>query len=289
MQWLTHSHRDYDEEVIFVLLGYGRNGKTVYTSIITILHGRVNVSNVPLTQLLTNRFACWDLENKDANIDNELTHSTITGTATIKRLTGGSRQPVRIEQKNVKAHDAILYAKLFFNANKMPLSDDDSDAYNRRVIIIAFPRRFDGVKEDRHLTAKLSTDEELSGIFNVLMIALRRIRKTKEIYEHEKSIEQKAIKYQMAVDPIEAFLDEAISPQSIVDDRTEKQTLHNAYERFCKKHQLPILKYDTFCKHIKNKDYADGRVGKDDREYYWKGIKLVPEYLVEMQQTTFDI
>ena len=53
-------YRDYDEEVIFVLLGYGRNGKTVYTSIITILHGRVNVSNVPLTQLLTNRFACWD-------------------------------------------------------------------------------------------------------------------------------------------------------------------------------------------------------------------------------------
>lgn len=240
-------------------------------------------------QLLTNRFACWDLENKDANIDNELTHSTITGTATIKRLTGGSRQPVRIEQKNVKAHDAILYAKLFFNANKMPMSDDDSDAYNRRVIIIAFPRRFDGVKEDRHLTAKLSTHEELSGIFNVLMAALRRVRKNKEIYEHAKSIEQKAIKYQMAVDPVQAFLDEAISPQSILDDRTEKQTLHKAYERFCRKHLLLVLKYDTFCKCIKNKDYTDGRIGKDDREYYWKGIKLVPEYLVEMQQTTFDI
>ena len=143
---------------------------------------------------------------------------------------------------------------------------DNSDAYNRRVIIIAFPNRFDG-EEDRQLISKLTTPEEISGIFNVLMMAVRRIRKNKEIYEQEKSIEQKAIKYQMAVDPIQAFLDEAISPQSIVDDRTEKQTLHNAYLRFCNKHQLPVLKYDTFCKHIKNKDIGDGRLGKDEREY----------------------
>lgn len=282
-------HRDYDEEVIFVLLGYGRNGKTVYTSIITIIHGRNNVSNVPLTQMLSNRFALIDLENKDVNIDNELDNSTIKQTAQIKRLTGGYRQPVRVENKNVKAHDTILYAKLFFNANRLPISEDTSDAFNRRVIIIAFPNRFDGVKEDRHLTSKLTTPEEISGIFNVLMIALRRVRKNKEIYEHTKSIEGKAIKYQMAVDPTQSFLDEAISPESLVDDITEKETLYRAYSRFCRKHKLPLVKYDTFCKNMKIKNYLDGRKGNDDREYYWKGIKLVPEYLLKMEQTTFDI
>jgi putative DNA primase/helicase len=281
-------YRDYDEEVIFVLLGYGRNGKTVYTSIITVAHGRNNISNVPLSQMLTNRFALSDLKNKDANIDNELSHSTITSTAVLKRLTGGSRQPIRVEEKNVKAHDIIIFAKLFFNANRLPMSNDNSDAYMRRVILLAFPNRFDGVKEDRHLITKLTTDEELSGIFNVLMSALRRLRKNKEIYEHAKSIEEKTVRYQMAVDPVQAFLDETISPDSIVDDRTQKQSLHNAYLRFCSKHQFPKLKYDTFCRHIKNKGYIDGRTGKDEREYYWKGIKLVPEYLLELEQTTFD-
>lgn len=91
----------------------------------------------------------------------------------------------------------------------------------------------------------------------------------------------------MAVEPIKAFLDEAISPESVYDDRTEKQTLHDAYYKFCNKHQLPLLKYDTFCKHIKNLKFLDARAGKDEREYYWKGIELAPEYLLEMQQTTF--
>ena len=188
--------------------------------------------------MLSNRFALIDLENKDVNIDNELDNSTIKQTAQIKRLTGGYRQPVRVEDKNVKAHDTILYAKLFFNANRLPISEDTSDAFNRRVIIIAFPNRFDGAKEDRHLISKLTTPEEISGIFNVLMMALRRVNKNKEIYEHTKSIEGKSINYQMAVDPTQAFLDEAVSPDSLVDDITEKETLYRAYLRFCNKRKF---------------------------------------------------
>ena len=58
-----------------------RNGKTVFTSLLTHLLGSKNVSNVPLPAMLSDRFALSDLENKDANIDNELTHSTIKQTA----------------------------------------------------------------------------------------------------------------------------------------------------------------------------------------------------------------
>ena len=118
---------DYDQEVLFILFGIGRNGKTVFTSLLTHLLGSKNVSNVPLPAMLSDRFALSDLENKDANIDNELTHSTIKQTAALKRLTGGSRQPVRIERKNQKAYDSILYAKLFFNANKIPASSFSGD------------------------------------------------------------------------------------------------------------------------------------------------------------------
>ena len=64
--------RDYPIEVIFMLYGFGANGKTVYTSTLTALHGRDNVSNVSLSQMMNDRFALADLENKDLNIDNEL-------------------------------------------------------------------------------------------------------------------------------------------------------------------------------------------------------------------------
>ena len=44
------------------------------------------MSNVPLPAMLSDRFALSDLENKDANIDNELTHSTIKQTAAIETV-----------------------------------------------------------------------------------------------------------------------------------------------------------------------------------------------------------
>lgn len=121
-------HRDYIVEVIFILHGLGANGKGVYTSILTALHGPRNVSNVPLSDMLKDTFALSDMEGKDLNIDNELGGQTVKETAVLKRLTGGSRQPIRIQRKNQRAYDTILYSKLFFSANKIPESADTSNA-----------------------------------------------------------------------------------------------------------------------------------------------------------------
>jgi P4 family phage/plasmid primase-like protien len=209
--------RDYTIEVIFMLHGLGANGRTVYTSTMTKLHGPDNGSNVPLSEMLGDRFALSDLENKDFNIDNELAGQTIREAAVLKRLTGGSRQRIRIQRKNQRAYDTIIHAKLFFNANKIPISADTSDAYNRRVIIISFPYRFEGDKADKFLISKLTTEDEISGIFNVLMNALRHIRKTKDIYVDEKTIEEKRIKYERTVNPIKTFIDEAVSEYSTVE------------------------------------------------------------------------
>jgi putative DNA primase/helicase len=218
--------RDYPIEVIFVFHGIGRNGKSVVTSTLTEMHGRRNVSNVSLSQMIGDMFALSDLEGKDLNIDNELASQTIKETGVIKRLTGGSRQPVRIQRKNQRAYDTILYAKLFFNANKIPLSTDDSDAYNRRVIITAFPYVFEGEKEDKKLLAKLTEKNEISGIFNVLMKALRHIRKTQDIYVSEQTTEEKRIKYERALMPIKSFIEEAIAEDSTTDSQITKDNFY---------------------------------------------------------------
>jgi hypothetical protein len=49
------------------------------------------------------------------------------------------------------------------------------------------------------------------------MNALRRIRKTKDIYVDEKTIEEKRIKYERTVNPIKTFIDEAVSEYSTVE------------------------------------------------------------------------
>ena len=278
-------YRDYIVELIFVLYGLGANGKTVFTSLLTSLHGTRNVSNVPLPAMLNNRFALADLENKDVNIDSELPYTTIKETSILKKLTSGSKQPIRIERKNQRAYDAGLYAKLFFNANRIPESMDMSDAYNRRMIIMSFPNLFDGKNADPHLLSKLTTEEELSGIFNVCMMALRRIIVNKGLYINEQTIEERRIKYERNVNPVKAFIEEAIAEDSTADTQISKKEVHDAYVVFCDKYTLPPEKYDHFCKILKNQfDIKEmrvevGREGK--REMWWRGLVLTPEYAPE--------
>jgi phage/plasmid-associated DNA primase len=235
--------------------------------------------------MLSDKFALSDLENKDVNIDNELTRQTLKETAVLKRLTGGSRQRIRIQRKNQRAYDVTLYAKLFFNANELPDSSDRSYAYSS-------PHTFEGTTADKQLISKLTNEEEKSGIFNVLMVALRRIRKTQDIYMNEKTIEEKRKKYERSVNPISMFFEEAIAENSTVDCVTPKKTLHEAYESYCKKYSLPIEKYDSFCRIVINLEHLETIRKRDEygeRVYCWKGITLNPKYMPKTEQTTlFD-
>src|SRR5215469_12620535 len=122
-------YRDNPIGIITRLHGYGANGKSVLTGVLTALHGIKNVSNVPLSAMLDDRFALSDLEGKSVNIDTELTGTTIRDTSVLKKITG--RQPIRIQRKNEKAYDTLIHAKLFFSANQIPVAHDESDAFSR--------------------------------------------------------------------------------------------------------------------------------------------------------------
>ncbi len=54
---------------------------------------------------------------------------------------------------------------------------DQTNAFYRRLVIISFPNTFEEDKQDPDLINKLTTQSELSGIFNLLMYYLRLIIK----------------------------------------------------------------------------------------------------------------
>jgi putative DNA primase/helicase len=230
--------------------------------------------------MLKNTFALSDLENKDINIDSELSSSTIQDSAILKKLTG--RQPIRIERKNQRAYDTMLHAKLFFSANKIPQTADDSDAYYRRNIVISFPKKFEGDTADPDMLAKLTTDEELSGIFNVLMIALQRLLKNNNVFVTEKTIQTRREKYEMAANPIGSFIEHAVARDCDEYDKTPKDLLYNVYKRYCKENKLAVESKENFGKILKNKhDFLDGREASGERRTIWKGVRLVVQPLNE--------
>jgi putative DNA primase/helicase len=266
--------RDNIHEIIAILFGYGANGKSVFTGLLTALHGPRNVSSVPLSSMLTNTFALSDLENKDVNIDTELSSATIQDAAILKKLTG--RQPIRIERKHERAYDTILHAKLFFSANKIPQTDDDSDAYYRRNIVISFPNRFEGMNDDPDLLAKLTTEEELSGIFNVLMIALQRLLKNNSIFVNEKTIQSRREKYEMAANPIGSFIEHAVAKDSEESSKIPKDLLYNVYKRYCKENKLAVESKENFGKILKNKyQFKEGRESSGERRTIWREVRLI--------------
>jgi putative DNA primase/helicase len=261
-------------EVLFIFHGIGANGKSVLLGVITSLHGEENVSNVPLSSMINNRFALADLENKDLNVDTEMVGSSYAGII-LKRLTG--KHSIRIERKNQNAYDTTIHAKLIFSANTIPKSDDTSDGYYRRHVILSFPNQFIDGKEDPHMLEKLTTEDELAGIFNVLIPVLRRLLKSSGIFINQKNIAERRLQYERAMDSVQAFLSEAVNEEATESDIEIKQDLYHAYVKYCKIFALAIQPIETFGK-IMKKGHVDGREYSGLRRTYWKGVKIKNEY-----------
>ena len=55
------------------------------------------------------------------------------------------------------------------------------------------------------------------------MVYLRHIQKNKELYVNEKTTEEKRAKYERAVNPIKAFLEEALAEEELTETDEEKK------------------------------------------------------------------
>ena len=113
----------------------------------------------------------------------------------------------------------------------------------------------------------------MSGIFNVLMVALRRLLKHGCIFVREKTTEERREKHELAVNPIGYFVREAIAGESVESDATTKETLYQAYKSLCKERQLAVESKENFGRILKSKyGFKDGRESSGERR---TGVKLV--------------
>lgn len=254
----------------FMLLGGGRNGKTVFMDLLLEFLGIRNVSSVAL-QELGGRFAKYDLFGKLANICDDLSDKDLNHTGTFKELTGGSL--IRAEKK---FHDSFTYvnkAKLVFAANRLPKSGDDSYAYFSRWIIVVFPNQFvEGENADPHLRDRLTTPEELSGFLNWALEGLRRLRKNGR-FSHSKTVEEMQEYYQRLSDSVAAFLSDKTEVHATSE--VHKKTLYGEYQKHCKSLDLVAVPYSSFCKRMKSKNFKETRKSmRGGRVLCFRGLKM---------------
>jgi Poxvirus D5 protein-like len=131
-------------------------------------------------------------------------------------------------------------------------------------------------------TIRLTTPESLAGIFNLLMGIHRRILKNKGIYLADKTIEAGRQKYEIAVNPVESFLENTNEEDALASDVVPKDGLYKAYEYFCKKNKLAIMNKNSFGKRVTSLstklNIREYREPSGERRTMWQGIRLTKEY-----------
>ncbi len=233
--------RGYPFHVACMLIGDGKNGKSTLLRLLTRFLGENNVSTKELANLIFNRFAIAKLYGKLANISPDISDKALTSTGLFKAITGGDR--IDAEEKFKGSFEFTNHAKLTFSCNKLPKSDDESYAFFRRWILISFPNTFDGDKCDPNILEKITTDEELSGLFNWSLSGLKRLLANGK-FSYGKTVEDVQTQYKTLSDPIYAFCAETFNKQRW--ERLPKADVYEKYVKWAKQKMLPVTATNMF-------------------------------------------
>jgi DNA primase catalytic core len=215
-------------EKAMMLLGKGANGKSVLLSLLGEFIGEDNTSHESLHGLENDPYSVAELYGKLLNIFPDLASSTIYENKSFKMLTGDEGK-IRARKIYREPFSFKNTARLIFSANHLPPVPGDNFAYFRRWILLEFPNTFEGKDADKNLIDKLTTQEELSGLFNLAVRALRKLLENGE-YSYDLSTTEVQRMYRINSDPIAAFADECVVYS---ESDCLKITMLECYNRWC--------------------------------------------------------
>lgn len=164
---------DTSRQKAILFLGPGGTGKSTWLTWLGNFLGVNNISSVSLQHLEQNRFASYQLIGKLANICADLPSAHLFSTSIFRALTGGDQ--ISVERKFHQPFTYLPFTRLIFSANDPPQSEDATDAFFERWIVLNFTNVFRGKTNERkrkELDAELAAPEEMSGVFNKALARL---------------------------------------------------------------------------------------------------------------------
>ncbi len=271
--------------------GGGSNGKSTFLDILGLLFGDT-VSNISLHDIAYDKYAAAQLDGKLLNFRSDITNTEIEQIGRVNEVISGDR--ITVQRKFGQPFEMIPYAKLIFSANQPPQFNDDSDAAYRRWLIIDFVQIFvsnptpeqkeNGVLEkDPNIIKKLTSDEELSGLLNLLIHNARRVRKQKGI-KHEQRTEDVRRVMKERANPVQAFVNECLILKN--EKSLPKSYLYEIYHHWCiRNKKLPLVdrKFNSKLKQciIINGDHKERfpELGFTNPVSSWKGVSIKKDVL----------
>lgn len=239
-------------EKCLVLLGGGQNGKSVWFNILSALLGTENI--------LTYSLGHFAHEYNRAKLTNVLlNYSSEKGTElnpdTFKALVSG--EPLQAREPYGKSFTLTNKVRFIINANELPKETEQTDAYFRRFLIVPFDVKINDKEKDIHLADKIIANE-LTGVFNWLLIGLNRI--TSQDHFTESNRANIALDdFRKQSDSVALFIEEC----GYIPSTTKKIAVADIYSRykdFCKEDSYKPCGKNKFSIRLENKEFERTRL-----------------------------
>lgn len=250
-----------------LLLGPGRNGKSVLLGVLRALVGDANVSAVPLQALAENRFAAAELFGKLANISGDLDARAIRNTDLFKMATGNDA--ILAERKYGAAFSFVPFATFVFAANEAPISSDQTDAWFDRWLVVPFDTRIPDEAVDPQLLTRLTAPGELAGLLAKAVPALRRLL-ARGRFALPASVEAAGERYRDKLDTVRGFVAESCAVHA--DAWVPRPALYRQYRVWATDSGRLPVSVEKFNEHLRQAYVVSETVRRGVRG--WAGIGL---------------
>lgn len=217
----------------YMYVGPGANGKSTFLKIVESCLGLENVSHISMHAFEDNRFAKAELDGKMANIYADISNEELNTVSEFKALVTGD--PVLAEKKNKNPFTLINKAKMFFSANQIPIVYDESDGFFRRFMIIEWNVRFTDKKAKINLIDGIITEDEKSGILNILIDYAKNLEERGH-FLYVETVEQLKARWKEKSNSAQGFID----TQLVYNEEyvIAKSRLEASYKLYCADNKL---------------------------------------------------
>lgn len=257
---------DYPIHVLFCFIGVGCNGKSKFQQLLQTFIGPGNCCSTELDTLLDSRFESAKLYKKLVCSLGETNFGILSKTSLLKKLVG--QDLIGYEYKNKNPFDALNYAKILINSNTLPVSEDNTEGFYRRWMIIDFHNKF---KEGQDILKTIPEIEYNNLAKKVLRIIPQLIERGS--FTNQGTVEDRRQRYILASNPLSAFLDKYCMLNSFGDIRAS--TLYSAYVSYLNKIKKRIITSHQFTKYLVLEGYEIQRTTRDGvNDRYVLGVCL---------------
>lgn len=257
-----------DEQCLFILNGRGRNGKSVFSNVVSDVAGNyAKQMNVQTIVAKKNQSGSANsdvarLEGARIVTSSELNEGDRFDESLVKQLTGGDKILARFLYGSEFEYKPKF--KIWMATNHLPIIRGTDDGIWRRIKIIPFNIQIPKEKVDKKLEYKLKA--EYTGILN--WIVQGAIMWQQEGLEDPEAVTKVIEAYRAEMDPLDAFLEERCTTGQNYSIKARE--MYDAYHEWAKESEEYKMSLNKFGREMSKKLL---RVKRRDGWYY-VGLKL---------------